>query len=165
MTQKIRWQWAAWPEELGLRALIRKINLVFAALGRFIDSLPHFLIPITGDGSASTGSLMHFNGIDWVVDDFLQSANGRAIFGGDLGDDGVGVIDIADATTIPTITPVGGGVLYSDNGSLVWFSKFGLKTVIAPGFDDTGLWNLPNPWDGAEVWTPSLTFTGEPIYV
>lgn len=45
---------------------------------------------------------------------------------------GVGVIGIANATTVPTTNPTGGGVLYAYNGALYWRGSSGTVTQIAP---------------------------------
>jgi hypothetical protein len=51
---------------------------------------------------------------------------------------GVGVIGIANAVTVPSTTPSGGGVLYSESGALKWRDSsgavqvFGSATVSAP---------------------------------
>lgn len=44
---------------------------------------------------------------------------------------GVGVVGITDATTAPTTTPTGGGVLYSQAGALKWRGSAGTVTTIA----------------------------------
>lgn len=45
---------------------------------------------------------------------------------------GVGVIGVANATTAPTGTPTGGGVLFARNGALYWRGSSGTETMIAP---------------------------------
>ncbi|WP_236052722.1 hypothetical protein [Streptomyces musisoli] len=45
---------------------------------------------------------------------------------------GVGVMGIANATTVPTANPTGGGVLYAEGGALKWRGSSGTVTVIAP---------------------------------
>ena len=45
---------------------------------------------------------------------------------------GTKVIGIANATTAPTTTPTGGGVLYATNGELHWLGSSGTDTTIAP---------------------------------
>ena len=52
--------------------------------------------------------------------------NSTSLFGG------VGVISIANATTTPTSTPTGGGVLYADSGALKYKGSSGTITTIAP---------------------------------
>ena len=44
---------------------------------------------------------------------------------------GAKVIGIANATTVPTTTPTGGGVLYATNGELHWLGSSGTDTTIA----------------------------------
>jgi hypothetical protein len=46
--------------------------------------------------------------------------------------DGVGVVGIANATTVPTTNPTGGGILYVSNGGLFWRGSSGTVTPIAP---------------------------------
>jgi len=45
---------------------------------------------------------------------------------------GIGVQALANATTAPTATPVGGGVMYSSGGALYWKGSAGTITLIAP---------------------------------
>ena len=45
---------------------------------------------------------------------------------------GVGVLGIANATTVPTSNPTGGGVLYASGGALYWRGSSGTVTMIAP---------------------------------
>ena len=45
---------------------------------------------------------------------------------------GVGVIGIANATTVPTSNPTGGGILYVEAGALKYRGSSGTVTVIAP---------------------------------
>jgi hypothetical protein len=51
---------------------------------------------------------------------------GTASLGG-----GVGVINITNATTVPTSNPTGGGVLYAEAGALKWRGSSGTITTIA----------------------------------
>lgn len=44
----------------------------------------------------------------------------------------VGSIGLADAATVPSTNPVGGGVLYSEGGALKWRGSAGTVTVVAP---------------------------------
>jgi hypothetical protein len=61
-------------------------------------------------------------------------ANGRnvqfASAGSSFGS-GSGVIGIANATTVPTSNPTGGGVLYAEGGALKWRGSSGTVTTIA----------------------------------
>jgi hypothetical protein len=45
---------------------------------------------------------------------------------------GAGVIGIANATTVPTTNPTGGGVLYIEAGALKYRGSSGTVTTIAP---------------------------------
>lgn len=56
----------------------------------------------------------------------LQLFSFLASFGG-----GVGVLGIANATTVPTSNPVGGGALYASAGALYWRGSGGTVTLIA----------------------------------
>jgi hypothetical protein len=44
---------------------------------------------------------------------------------------GVGVIGLANAATVPTGSPTGGGVLFARNGALFWRGSSGTETQIA----------------------------------
>lgn len=61
----------------------------------------------------------------------------RSCIAGDVlvvlaGTDGVGVEGIANATTVPTVNPVGGGVIYATAGALTYRGSGGTVTTIAP---------------------------------
>jgi hypothetical protein len=43
-----------------------------------------------------------------------------------------GVTSIANATTVPSTNPTGGGFLYSEGGALKWRGSSGTVTTIAP---------------------------------
>ncbi|MFK0151212.1 hypothetical protein ACIQVK_03905 [Streptomyces sp. NPDC090493] len=45
---------------------------------------------------------------------------------------GVGVVALANATTVPSANPTGGGVLYAEAGALKWRGSSGTVTIIAP---------------------------------
>ncbi|MET7933499.1 hypothetical protein [Streptomyces sp. NPDC005322] len=45
---------------------------------------------------------------------------------------GVGIVGLANATTVPTTNPTGGGLLYAEAGALKWRGSSGTVTVIAP---------------------------------
>jgi hypothetical protein len=45
---------------------------------------------------------------------------------------GSGVVGIANAGTVPTTNPTGGGVLYAEGGALKWRGSSGTVTTIAP---------------------------------
>ena len=44
---------------------------------------------------------------------------------------GVGVLSVANAGTVPTTNPSGGGVLYSEGGALKWRGSSGTITTLA----------------------------------
>jgi hypothetical protein len=56
----------------------------------------------------------------------LQLFSTTVAFGG-----GVGVLGVANATTTPTSTPAGGGVLYASGGALRWRGSAGTDTLVA----------------------------------
>lgn len=58
--------------------------------------------------------------------------NGDLGIGGSSFGGGAGVVFIANATTIPITNPVGGGILYVENGAVKWRGSSGTVTVIAP---------------------------------
>lgn len=62
-----------------------------------------------------------------ITNDGSIGINVTTQFGG-----GVKVIGIANATTVPTTNPTGGGVLYVESGSLKFRGSSGSVTVIAP---------------------------------
>jgi hypothetical protein len=45
---------------------------------------------------------------------------------------GSGVMGLTNATTVPSTTPTGGGVLYAEGGALKWRGSNGTVTVVAP---------------------------------
>ena len=45
--------------------------------------------------------------------------------------DGDGVLGLSNATSVPTTSPTGGGVLYSEGGALKWKGSSGTVTIIA----------------------------------
>ena len=48
-----------------------------------------------------------------------------------LGSDADKAIALADADTVPTTNPTGGGILYSEGGALKWRGSSGTVTTIA----------------------------------
>jgi hypothetical protein len=49
-----------------------------------------------------------------------------------LGGGSTTVIGLANAATVPTTNPTGGGVLYAEGGALKWRGSSGTVTTIAP---------------------------------
>jgi hypothetical protein len=49
-----------------------------------------------------------------------------------LGGGSTTVIGLANAATVPTTNPTGGGVLYAEGGALKWRGSYGTVTTIAP---------------------------------
>lgn len=68
---------------------------------------------------------------------FAWQDNQRGCLSGDpavvlAGTNGVKVTGIINATTVPTVNPVGGGVLYGNAGALTYRGSGGTVTVLAP---------------------------------
>lgn len=94
------------------------------------------LILQSGDG---------YNGDGYVRDGYVRLATGsrnlvtldgyNVSFFLDLGSfgDGKNVIFLANATVVPTANPIGGGILYVENGDLKYRGPSGTVTTIAPG--------------------------------
>jgi hypothetical protein len=64
----------------------------------------------------------------------ITISNGRGITVGSasaIQGGGAGVIGIANATTVPTSNPTGGGILYVENGALKYRGSSGTVTTIA----------------------------------
>ncbi len=80
---------------------------------------------VDGGNISVTGGTHRGTAIDGNLS--IHSSIISASFGG-----GGKVIYIADATTIPTVTPSGGGILYSTGGALHWLGSSGTDTPIAP---------------------------------
>lgn len=72
----------------------------------------------------SNGNILHWGSIYSVVN--LQVATA-----GDTNGDGVGVIGIGNADTVPSTNPSGGGVLYVEAGALKYRGSSGTVTTIA----------------------------------
>lgn len=69
---------------------------------------------------ASAGTVLHLDKAPNIG--FFQAAQ----FGS-----GVGVLGLANATTVPTLNPTGGGVAYAEAGALKWRGSSGTVTTIA----------------------------------
>ena len=79
--------------------------------------------PIHEAGTGGVSGDNHGNRIRSNTQLFSTTAS----FGG-----GDGVLGIANATTVPTSNPTGGGVLYAEAGALKWRGSGGTVTTIAP---------------------------------
>jgi hypothetical protein len=82
-------------------------------------------------GSSTAGAVLLLQGDASVTgilvgDTNIQLCSGTAAFAG-----GTGVVGITNATTIPSSTPSGGGVLYASNGKLYWRGSSGTLTTLA----------------------------------
>jgi hypothetical protein len=86
-------------------------------LQQWQNSAGNNLAYITPDGSFLTGG---------TTTTLNLRVNGAASVGG-----GVGIIGIANATTVPTTNPTGGGVLYVEAGALKYRGSSGTITTIA----------------------------------
>ncbi|MDP8928680.1 MAG: hypothetical protein M3O70_08930 [Actinomycetota bacterium] len=62
----------------------------------------------------------------YIIKDGILGIFKNSGFGG-----GVGVVGIANATTVPTANPTAGGVLYAEGGALKWRGSAGTVTTIA----------------------------------
>lgn len=63
---------------------------------------------------------------------YIEPTNNLSLFFTNDFGSGVGVVGVGDATTPPTVTPTGGGILYSQGGALHWLGSSGTDTIIAP---------------------------------
>lgn len=92
----------------------------------------------TGAGQFTVTNINAAHGAAWLVD-------GNILVGGTspLGDNGVGVLALANATTIPSTNPTGGLVLYSDaTGTLKYRNPNGVVSVLTGTSPGPGRQNL-----------------------
>jgi len=87
-----------------------------------IGSIATNRIPFSDTGSTAVAGDNHGNRFRWNT----QFASNVGAFG-----TGDGVIGIANATTVPSTNPAGGGVLYAEAGALKWRGSAGTVTTIA----------------------------------
>lgn len=80
------------------------------------------------DNTTSSGNLLEL--VKTGIMKFSVSRNGNVGINGTSFQNGVGVIFIADTTTVPTTNPVGGGLLYVEGGSLKYRGTTGVVTVL-----------------------------------
>lgn len=85
-----------------------------------------------GSGSGSRDVELYRSSAGVVATDHsMRATQGFRVNTTDAGS-GVGVIAMANATTAPTTTPSGGGVLYVSGGALLYKGSSGTVTTIAP---------------------------------
>jgi hypothetical protein len=108
--------WAKTPQNL-FATLTNMYGYYVDALGAGTNRYPFYDAGTTASGN-TRGNVFKSN---------TQFASTTLAFGG-----GAGVIGIADAATVPTTNPAGGGVLYSQAGALKWRGSGGTVTTIAP---------------------------------
>jgi hypothetical protein len=70
---------------------------------------------------------------------------------GSLGDNGVGKVDLANAATVPTTDPTGGGILYANQGVPSWRDTAGLLLGMVRAYSARSSGNLTNPGTGIAV--------------
>lgn len=94
------------------------------------DNYPVMSVNRTGTISFGSGSVAPDIDLARVNVGVLKLTDTLAVNTTDVGS-GRGVIGIANATTVPTANPVGGGVLYAEGGALKWRGSAGTITTIA----------------------------------
>lgn len=96
-------------------------SLYLAALGA--TGVANFGAAAGGKASLSSGSVV-----------FMAENGNGALFaaGGTTYGSGAKVLFVANATTVPTSNPTGGGILYAEAGALKWRGSGGTITVVAP---------------------------------
>jgi hypothetical protein len=96
---------------------------------------------VSGTGTTSAGAIRAKLGGNTMIEAAEVAAGRRVVslaFGSDLtttqmpANTGDRVVFLADAATVPTANPVGGGIWYSSGGSLYWRNPSGQVTQIAP---------------------------------
>lgn len=118
------------PADLGTNNVIIKGNDGATAVSSFAGSTVTFIAGSAG-GNNENGGHLYFNsgskhgtGLDGNIGVFTTSvANWQAMERG---------IFIANATTVPTGNPTGGGFLYVEGGALKWRGSGGTTTTIGP---------------------------------
>lgn len=109
-------------------------NLVLSVQG---DVVNRFAVQATGqlnwgDGTATRDTNLYRSAAAVVkTDGWLSATQGLRVNTTSLGG-GTGVIAIADATTAPTSTPTGGGVMWSASGIPNWIASDGGSYSLAP---------------------------------
>lgn len=85
-----------------------------------------------GDGTAARDTNLYRSAADVLATDDSFKAGKNLLVNTVSTGSGVGVIGIANATTVPSINPTGGGALYVEGGALKYRGSSGTVTVIAP---------------------------------
>lgn len=94
------------------------------------DSVLRYQLNADGDAVYGDGTAADFT-VKRVAEGVLGASKSLLVGSGtDLGDGGVGVLKVADATTTPTANPAGGVVLYAVSGVLKYRTPEGLIPVV-----------------------------------
>lgn len=110
--------------------LVRGAAAQTAALQQWQDSSGNVVAAIGNSGAFRVPNMQGIDGLTAILvpgSRNVQFGAASASFGG-----GASVIGIANATTVPTSNPTGGGILYSEGGALKWRGSSGTITTIAP---------------------------------
>ncbi|MHA1447882.1 MAG: hypothetical protein ACTSP4_00480 [Candidatus Hodarchaeales archaeon] len=97
----------------------------------------HYVVGIQGNGGEDSFTVIGTE--SWPTDEdysngqimFQATAEGNIGFGGKSYGDGKQVMFIANATTVPSSNPSGGGILYVESGKLKYRGSSGTITIIA----------------------------------
>lgn len=85
-----------------------------------------------GDGTAARDTNLYRSAADVLGTDDSFRANRNLFVNTTSAGSGLGVIGIANATTVPSINPTAGGVLYVEAGALKYRGSSGTITTLAP---------------------------------
>jgi len=85
-----------------------------------------------GDGTAARDTNLYRIAADVLGTDDSFRANRNLFVNTTSSGSGQGVIGIANATTVPSINPTGGGVIFVENGALKYRGSAGTVTTLAP---------------------------------
>ncbi|MBN9695295.1 MAG: hypothetical protein J0L85_05800 [Zoogloea sp.] len=85
-----------------------------------------------GDGTAARDTNLYRSGEDLLGTDDSFKVKRNLLVNTASSGSGLGVIGIANATTVPSINPTAGGVLYVEGGALKYRGSSGTITTLAP---------------------------------
>ena len=85
-----------------------------------------------GDGTVARDTNLYRSAADVLGTDDSFRANRNLFVNTSSSGSGLGVIGIANATTVPSINPTAGGVLYVEDGALKYRGSSGTITTLAP---------------------------------
>ena len=123
---------AAVSGETSADLAITEVAATSTAFGLMVagDSVLRYQLNANGDAVYGTGTATDFSVLR-VAEGVLGASKSLLVGSGtDLGDGGVGVLKVADATTTPTANPAGGVVLYAVSGVLRYRTPEGLIPVV-----------------------------------